>query len=106
MREAGEGDPDAAKRRIDRSSSIPSLTLTEEAVSLAEMLVREGPIPEEYAEDALHIALCAVNGVDYLLTWNCKHLANAAFRYQIENVVERCGYQCPIICTPEGLLEE
>jgi len=63
-------------------------------------------ISAQSAEDALHIAVAAVNGVDYLLTWNCKHLANAVHYHRVEQIVENAGYACPIICTPEELMEE
>jgi hypothetical protein len=104
--EAAVGDQEAAKRRMDYISNVESLHISDEAVTLAETLVSEGPIPGEYGEDALHIALCAVTGIDFLLTWNCRYLANAIHRYQIEAVVEQRGYRCPVICTPEGLMEE
>jgi len=64
-----------------------------------------GPIPREAAADALHIAVAAVNGIDYLLTWNCKHLANASLRVQIAALLEGVGCACPVICTPEELME-
>ncbi len=104
--EARAGDQEAAKRRLDYISDIDSLHISDEAVMLAEALVNEGPIPREYGEDALHIALCAVNGIDFLVTWNCRHLANAFLRRNIEAVVEARGYRCPVICTPEELMEE
>lgn len=103
--EAGEGDEEAAKRRMNYLHDIDSLELSGKTVSLAEALIKDGPIPEEYGEDALHIAVCAVNGIDFLLTWNCKHLANAVHRHQIETVVEKQGYRCPVICTPAELME-
>ena len=103
--EAEEGDPEAAKRRLDYLSGIDSLATSDLAVSLAEALVDEGPIPREYDEDALHIALCAVNGVDFLMTWNCRHLANATLRDDVRAVVENRGFRCPVICTPEELME-
>jgi hypothetical protein len=90
---------------MDYISDLESLHISDEAVTLAELLVSEGPIPREYGEDTLHIALCAVNGIDFLLTWNCRHLANAIHRLQIEAVVEERGYRCPVICTPEELME-
>jgi hypothetical protein len=85
---------------------LPILTASEAAVSLAERLVSAGPIPRESAADALHIAIAAVNGIDFLLTWNCKTLANAAHRKRIEALVNEAGYACPVICTPEELLED
>jgi hypothetical protein len=104
--EATAGDREAAKHRMDYISDIESLYISDEAVMLAEALVSQGPIPSEYGEDALHIALCAVNGIDFLIIWNCRHLANAFHRHQIEAVVESRGYRCPVICTPEELMEE
>lgn len=104
--EASDGDQAAASQRLNHLSAIDSLKISDEAIILADHLVNNGPIPKEYGEDALHIAICAVNGVDFLLTWNCKHLANAAHRSQLETMVEMQGYLCPIICTPEELMEE
>jgi predicted nucleic acid-binding protein len=104
--EAQSGDPEIAARRMKYLAGVPSLAVSPDAVSLADALVDQGPIPREYLEDALHIAVCAVNGIDFLVTWNCKHLANAALRDRIEDVVEDYGYRCPLICTPEELMEE
>lgn len=75
-------------------------------MKLAEELVREGPLPEKAALDALHIAAAVSGGVDYLLTWNFKHLANATMRNQIERRCRSSGYEPPIICTPEELMED
>jgi hypothetical protein len=60
-------------------------------------------LPEKVTSDALHIAIAAVNGMDYLLTWNCKHIANVTLRPQIEAVCRAAGYEPPLICTPEEL---
>ena len=68
--------------------------------------MRDAPLPEKAAADALHIATAAVHGVEYLLTWNCTHLANATFRTQIEAVCRAAGYEPPLICTPEELSGE
>lgn len=106
FQEAGEGDPEVARRRIDYINDINSLLISEEAVILAEALVSEGVIPQQYGGDALHIAISAVNGIDFLLTWNCKHLANAIRRQQIETIIENKDYQCPVICTPAELMED
>ena len=105
-REAAAGDAIAADARLEAIAGLQMLAVTDEAVSLAEQLVAKGPIPHDSAADALHVAIAAMNGVDYLLTWNCKHLANAAHRGRIESLVEGAGYVCPIICTPEELMEE
>ncbi len=103
--EAAAGHPDAAKLRIDVLADLSLLSVSNDAVSLAQRLVVRGPIPTESAADALHIAIAAINGIDYLLTWNCKHLANATLRGRIESLVEEAGYACPVICTPEELME-
>jgi len=106
FQEAGEGDPEIAKKRINYLNDIDSLNISNESVQLAESLVQTDAVPHQFGEDALHIAICAVNGIDYLLTWNCKHLANAIRRHKIEAIVEKKGYQCPIICTPAELMED
>ena len=106
VREAGAGDPQAAARRLEALQGMPEISLTEDAVQLAEMLVRNGPLPEKAVVDALHIAVAVCGGVDYLLTWNFKHLANAAMRKGIERICQANGYEPCIICTPEELMEE
>jgi hypothetical protein len=68
-------------------------------------LIAQIPLPASAAADALHIAIAVVNGMDYLLTWNCTHIANAALRSRIEAVCRSKGFEVPIICTPEELLE-
>lgn len=73
-------------------------------VVVSELVFQEASAGD--GEDALHIAVCAVNGIDFFLTWNCKHLANAIHRQEIEKLVEMHGYACPVICTPAELMEE
>lgn len=106
IQEASAGDENAVQRRLETVESIPLLTLSEEVAAFAEALVREGPMPREAVEDALHIAVATLNGMDYLVTWNFKHIANATMRYKIERVCRLAGYEPPIICTPQELLEE
>lgn len=72
---------------------------------MAESLVREGPIPREYPEDALHIALASTSDMEYLLTWNFRHINNATMKSDVAKIVMLAGYECPVICTPEELLE-
>ena len=105
LEEAGCGDPIEAKKRLENLKGIPILGISDEAEALAAALVA-GPIPENYAEDALHIALAAVNGMDFLLTWNFHHINNAMMKNQIIRIVEKQGYECPVICSPEELGEE
>ena len=104
VQEASAGDEHAAEQRLQAIADISLLTLSEEAVAFAEKLVEEGPIPRKAVEDALHIAVATLNGMDYLLTWNFKHMANATMRYKIERICRLTGYEPPIICTPQELL--
>jgi len=87
-------------------TGIPLLEQTAEVAALADALLREVPLPEKAAADALHIATAAVHGLDYLLTWNCTHIANATLRPRIEVVCRAAGYEPPSICTPEELSGE
>lgn len=104
--EAGLGDPAAAALRLGALTGVPEIALTERASLLAQALVAQGPLPGKAALDALHIAVAVSGGVDYLLTWNFKHIANAAMRGQIDSVCRSHGYEPCIICTPEELLGE
>jgi hypothetical protein len=104
--EASEGDPAAAADRLQVLDGMPVLDLSVDVTALAQLLVDDVPLPARAAVDALHIALAAVHGMDYLITWNCRHIANAALRSRIEDVCRGAGYEPPVICTPEELLEE
>ena len=106
LEEAGAGDADAAGARLNALDGLEILEVSESAVSLASELVEPGPLPKKAVEDALHISISVTNGVEYLLTWNCKHLANAAMRARIEDICRSNGYEPSIICTPEELSEE
>ena len=104
--ESSAGDPSAARRRLDVLEDIPELDVTEQAITLAEELMEHLPLPQRAELDVLHIAVATVHGVDYLLTWNCTHIANATLRYQIEAIGRSMGYEPPVICTPKELMEE
>lgn len=104
--EASGGDEEAARERATFLQRIPRLGITGAAGELAAKLVESGAVPRKAAEDALHIAVAAAHGVDYLLTWNCKHIANAAMRQAIEGVCREVGYEPPVICTPEELMND
>jgi len=84
VQEASGGDPDAAKLRVAVINGLPALDVSEEVEMLAEKLVSGAALPENAKTDALHIAIATVHGIDYLLTWNCKHIANAVMRPKIE----------------------
>ena len=103
--EAGAGDPDAVRDRLAALTSVTLLDASDEALELAQRLITAGAIPEKAAEDAAHIAIAVTNGVDFLVTWNCRHIANATTRSQIEVVCRNAGYEPAIICTPDELME-
>ena len=102
--EAGKGDPEAAERRLSAMTGIPQLAVNAEVERLAEQLIRGRSRAEAAAEDALHVALAAVHRIDYLLTWNCRHIDNAEKKPAIRAVCAILGYPCPEICTPEELM--
>lgn len=103
--ESSQGNPDAAARRMAAIEDIPELDVTQEVQDLAKALIVNGPIPNQAEIDAYHIAVATVNGMDYLLTWNCTHIANAVMRPKVEAVCRSHGYEPPIICTPQELME-
>ena len=81
------------------------LDVVEDAQMLAEKIVAGKGIPQEYPEDALHIAVAAINGIDVVVTWNFAHLSNPFTRMMVRQIVQNEGYVCPEICSPEELLE-
>lgn len=103
--EAALGHMEAASRRMVAIEGIPELEVTEEVRVLGKAFITEGPIPPKAEIDAYHIAVAAVHGIEYLLTWNCTHIANAAIRSKVEFVCREHGYEPPIICTPQELME-
>lgn len=104
IEEAGRGHPEAAARRLEALDRIPILPISEAAVTLADALIRRRALPASAQNDAIHIAVSAVHGVDYLLTWNFRHLANAETRPLVRKVCEQHGYAGPEICTPSELM--
>lgn len=104
--EAERGDKDAAERRLEIIRKMPELSITEETISIADKLVEKGAIPFKAADDAMHIAVAAAHGVDYLLTWNCRHIDNAETKPLIRKVCEDSGCAYPEICTPQELMGE
>src|SRR4051794_35622462 len=103
IQECQAGDPQAAADRLAALAGVPLLEPTAEAADLAEALAEGVPLPERAAADALHIAIATVHGMNYLLTWNCTHIANVTLRPRIESVCRAAGFEPPLICTPEEL---
>ena len=101
--EIGHGDSLAANARLEAVASIPILGLDAESEALAERLLKIAALPPTAQDDALHIAVATVNGMDFLLTWNCTHIANARTREIINSRCRTAGYEPPVICTPPEL---
>ena len=102
--ECAAGDPDAAQRRMAALEGLDVLAVTEEIIGLAEAFIVERLIPVKAIEDALHIAITTLHHVDFLLTWNCRYIANPVIQEGIAEYLEQRGLFLPIICTPEELL--
>ena len=104
--EAMAGDPAAARERLKGLQPLPLLDITPEVEALTSGILASGKIPRKAATDAAHIAIAAVHGMDFLVTWNCVHIANAVIVRAIASICREYGCECPVICTPEELLGE
>ena len=104
--EASAGDSEAAQRRLASLKGIPEVPITDEVRELARALTAEGAFATTAAADALHVAAAAVHRMDYLLTWNYRHIDNAETKPLMRTVCTVYGYQCPEICTPQELMGE
>jgi len=98
------GDPDAAARRLDVIIEFPVLDIDDATVELAETLFSVLGIPEKARDDALHIAIACRCEMDYLLSWNFKHIVNAATLRKLSMFISETNYRLPQICTPEELI--
>ncbi len=105
VRECEKGDGGQARLRVEAIAGLPLLDVDPEVEALASELIGKKAVPENSVEDALHIAVAAVNNVDFIVTWNFKHINNPAMKRHIGNVVLGMGYGMPEICSPEELEE-
>lgn len=103
--EVASGDADLARQRVDICDDLGLLAVSHDAERLAPLLIRAAGMASNAATDALHVALAAVHGMDYLLSWNCTHIANATIRRAIDKQCRASGYEPPVICTPQELIE-
>ena len=103
--ECSDGDPTAANERLEVIAGIALLQGSEQVKLLAQLLMDEHAVPPSETRDAFHIAIAAVNGVQYLVTWNFKHILNPTLQTRIAAVCRDSGFEPPVICTPEQLLE-
>ena len=103
--EITQGDPEAAQRRLAVVNEFKVLEMMPEIATLADRYYRALEIPEKARNDSFHLALAVYHGMDYLATWNCTHIAAGRVRGIVEAINDNQGYQTPIICTPEELME-
>ena len=106
LEECGAGDPDATTTRLAVVAGLPVLEQSPDVTALADTLMKNVPLPPNAGVDALHIALAAVHGIDLLVTWNCRHIANPVLRPRVERICRAAGFEPPTICTPAELLGE
>ncbi len=102
--ECARGEAEMADNRIALLDGVPLLELTNEVLNVAQDLVNREIIPTKAADDAVHIAVASVHEIDYLLTWNCKHIANPHNWRRISDCLSAHGYRASVICTPEDLI--
>jgi predicted nucleic acid-binding protein len=102
--ECADGNTEAAQRRVNAIKDIPLLEVTEPAVEVARELILRSIVPKKAAQDALHIAVATIHGMDCLLTWNFRHIANIDIQRNVAHYLESIGLLLPIMCTPEELL--
>lgn len=104
--EASDGDPDLAEERLQTLEGIPLLTADPEVEAIVSEIMSREILPEKAIFDALHIAISAHHRIDYLLTWNCRHIANAKILPRLHGVLNDLSVPIPIICTPEEMVED
>lgn len=105
LEESRIGDPRAVEARLRAISGVSEIEITPDVALVAEGLLSRASLPAKARLDALHIAAATLGGMDYLLTWNCTHIANPAFRPKIDLLIRAFGYEPPVICTPQELIE-
>ena len=103
--ECNKGDFHAAKKRISVLEGIPNLELNDEIALLAQKIFEKLSIPYKARDDALHIAIACFHDIDYLLSWNFKHIVNASMIRKLRNLIDQTDYTMPQICTPEELIQ-
>jgi hypothetical protein len=106
INEASSGDNIAANLRLNKLYNLPLLDIDDRVLQLTKSLLLSGIIPQKATEDALHISIATVHKIDFLLTWNCKHIANANINNQLRKIIVKMGYDMPVICTPNELIME
>ena len=103
--EAREGNPTAAQRRLEVLANLPVLDMSSEAIMLVDKLIDAGAVPQQSRPDAQHIAIATANNIEYLVSWNYKHIMNETKRNLINDVCHAAGFQPITLCTPTELIE-
>jgi len=106
IKEASQGNIVQAKKRRDSLKDFLVLDISQKAEELAELLIKEKGIPKQFPEDALHIAIASVENIDFIATWNFKHINNPYTKNKIETIIDAAGYKCPVLASPDELLGE
>ena len=104
VKETSQGDTEIASQRLEIIRNLALLDLNQSVLNLAEQFLERSSLPTKADVDAVHIAAATVHGMDYLLTWNCKHIANAQIQRKLAEISLDLGYELPILCTPYELL--
>jgi hypothetical protein len=104
IKETSQGDAAIATQRLEIVRNLALLDLNQSVLDLAEQFLERSSLPAKANVDAVHIATATVHGVDYLLTWNCKHITNAQIQRKLAEISLNFGYELPILCTPYELL--
>ncbi|MBE9122477.1 type II toxin-antitoxin system VapC family toxin [Tychonema sp. LEGE 07199] len=104
LNEVAQGDTEIGVQRMELLRGVPLLELNRAVRDLASQFLTRSNLPPKAHIDAIHIAAATVHGLDYLLTWNCKHIANAQIQGKLAEISFDCGYELPILCTPYELL--
>lgn len=105
LEEASKGDENAAASRLARVAEIPVLEMVDEIDGLAKEYADALQLPDKAQADAYHMALATWHGIDYLVSWNCAHIASGRVQKVLMEVNNTMGFQTPILCTPEALME-
>jgi hypothetical protein len=102
--EIAQGDQEIAKKRLELVKDFTLLKTYQSARSLALEFINKSNLPTKAANDALHIAIATIYELDYLIAWNCKHIANAQIQKKLSQISRGFGYQLPTLCTPYELI--
>lgn len=105
LAEIAAGNPEAAKKRQEVVHDMAVLTANEDSERLAHEIIKEARLPMSVATDVAHVAIASVQGMDYLLTWNCAHIANPHWLKKLAQITAMHRHALPVVCTPQALLE-